>query len=493
LYAKQLAERLASLPPASCAAGEGFTAGDAVKDASCTVCAAGSWNNVDGTTSCAAKTVLKCAYGKGFTEGTTTADDASCANCIAGEYSDSDDTAACKAKTLTTCPSGQGYTEGAATADSSTCDACTRGKFSNADDAHGCQNHSTPICPAGKGVKAGTSTVDAFCVPCTSGTYSTDTDSSACTEHTCADGTYLASAANEAQACAFTCVLGKYTNAGGCQDCTSGQYSTSTDVVSCMGIACATGKYGPAASRSSENATCATCGAGKFADQTGQTVCTPHSTAKCGTGLGYTFGSPAADDALCTVCAARTFSAADDARPCATWTIVMCPIGQGFLTGSASSDASCTPCATGTFSAKEDTGTCQRLPVSPSPASTVPPLSHPSHPSPSITGTSSSTSGESAKEDKKKTGGGGLSGTPDLPYWAWACVGVGGLSVLVCAVVCLVCCCRRRSRVQKPAGDGWTKQTEMAARKSEWGTNPIYNVADHKSAREVSTVKNEYA
>ena len=122
---------------------------------------------------------------------------------------------------------------------------------------------------------------------------------------------------------------------------------------------------------------------------------------------------------------------------------------------------------------------CFRL--SPSPASTVPPVSQPS---PSSTDTSSSTSGASAKEEEKNTGRAArLSGTSDLPYWAWACVGVGVLSVLVFAVVCLVCCCRRRSRVQKPVGDEWTKQTEMAARKSEWGTNPMYNVADHESAR----------
>ena len=43
---------------------------------------------LDDTTACVDKTVLSCAQGKGFTEGTPTANDASCNDCVAGEYSD---------------------------------------------------------------------------------------------------------------------------------------------------------------------------------------------------------------------------------------------------------------------------------------------------------------------------------------------------------------------------------------------------------------------
>ena len=59
----------------------------------------------------------------------------------------------------------------------------------------------SPTCPAGEGVKAGTSAADAHCAPCAPGTYSTDTFSATCTENTCQEGKYLASASNAKQIC----------------------------------------------------------------------------------------------------------------------------------------------------------------------------------------------------------------------------------------------------------------------------------------------------
>ena len=360
LKAMDAASSCAEKAAAKCGVGQGYTPGTSTTadDASCAACAAGSWNNADDTTGCAAKTVLKCVPGQEYTEGTATANDAACTNCAAGEYSDTDDTSACKPKTIQKCTSGEGYIEGALDTDSSSCNACTGAKFSNADDANDCQNHGNPNCPIGQGLAAGTASVDTSCAPCASGKYSTNTDSSACTDNTCPGGTWLSSAANQDQVCTPTCVAGKY-KSGGCQDCKPGQYSTSTDSSTCSGIACATGKYGPAASVFALYATCGDCGVGSYADQVGQTVCKPHSTAKCGSGQGYTAGSLTADNAVCSGCVAGEYNSADDSTKCVAKSVLKCAQGKEYTEGTtAADDSACTNCAAGSWNNADDTTAC---------------------------------------------------------------------------------------------------------------------------------------
>ena len=318
----------------------------------CGECEPGTYTATNNQPSCVG---IACAAGKyGPASQTTSSMPSSltgwCGDCGAGTFTVLTGQSVCSTKATTSCTSGKGYNEGTTSANDASCANCAAAKYSNTDDALPCKPHSTPSCPAGQGVSAGTTSADASCASCENGKYSVTADSSPCTDNSCAAGKYLSSAADQAQTCSSTCVPGKYKD-GGCIDCKPGTYQTGINQLSCSGSECAAGTFGPAAQSSLSScvtqlsecsAPCAACSKGRYAAIQGQTTCKLHSTAECGAGLGYTAGSPTADDASCETCKlGHTYNTGTNTDSCIPVTVASCPAGESFTNATLSADAYC--------------------------------------------------------------------------------------------------------------------------------------------------------
>ena len=119
------------------------------------------------------------------------------------------------------------------------------------------------------------STTPSDCFQCPSGKYASGLGNMACTGGpVCAAGKWgTMGTIVQADKCK-SCVAGKYqpvSGQGSCLSCPSGEYSTTTDSISCEGNKCLPGKYGDRFSIA--QGSCKTCPSGKFTDVGGDFEC----------------------------------------------------------------------------------------------------------------------------------------------------------------------------------------------------------------------------
>ena len=102
------------------------------------------------------------------------------------------------------------------------------------------------------------------------------------------------------------CPLGQaYTSASAsCADCTTGWFSTTTDSSPCTPhsiSSCGTGEGFVPGTTTADDAVCAGCGGGKYSGSIGRDACVPHTSPPCATGSGFVAGT-ATVDATCKAC-----------------------------------------------------------------------------------------------------------------------------------------------------------------------------------------------
>ena len=210
-------------------------------------------SGVDRDTCCSAVT---CPKGQGFVAGSATKD-ASCSDCIAGQYSAADDASPCSAHNVSSCPSGEGW-NGSPIKNDATCSACTAGKYSSAADANACvpcKSAGCLECPADKGTP---------CTKCGSNKYlSNDTtccDIEGC--DTCINGTTC-----------DKCIAGRYgPTKFECLLAPSGAYTNQPGRRTYIGTMCGPGTIGELGQTSPQ--ACDNCTRGKFQNSTGMSECT---------------------------------------------------------------------------------------------------------------------------------------------------------------------------------------------------------------------------
>lgn len=233
---------------------------------------------------------------------------------------------------------------------------------------------SSPACGLGAGVanathcgacSPGTSSIGGFgatCAPCTGGTFASGHTSVTC--QACPAGKWSASGSTQCSGCQ----PGTYSTGGAptCTACPIGTYqplSNATSDRSCIG--CPTGTHGVRAAAGSMNTGCSNCGAGRYANVTGQANCT-----LCGPGTfstatnaksaatcqqcprGSASGTKGATD--CTVCRPGTYAATPG-----TVTCTPCRAGTYGTAANATSDNACVSCPIGQFSTTPGATTCR--------------------------------------------------------------------------------------------------------------------------------------
>ncbi len=237
------------------------------------LCPPGKYSNVTGSVAC-----LNCAAGSYQDQPGQT----SCIACEAGTFSNITGATSC-----TPCPAGTyndltGQTE---------CQSCPAGKFSNVSGATSC----TP-CPAGS---YNDLTGQTECQSCPAGTFNNTLGAIAC--HSCPAGTYNdLTGQTECQ----SCPAGTFNNTVGaiaCQSCPAGTYNDLTGQTECQ--SCPAGKF----SNVSGATSCTPCPAGTYNDLTGQTECQ-----SCPAG----YFSNVTGSVQCLACPVNTYSSSTGSTEC---------------------------------------------------------------------------------------------------------------------------------------------------------------------------------
>ena len=230
-------------------AGEGFTAGTALSDATCTACVIGTTFTAGGGTAACATSVVTCGTaGEGNVASADAISANTCAVCPVNTYA-----AAGDGSCLETCADGfvieVGTGTGAVVSAGTTCTTCAAGTDFDHDGipSTACQaiatGASTPsaitACVAGEGFVAASATADAHCVNCAAGVNFDDHTAAggscvAITPTVCAAGSGYASDAtattDDTAAACTACTAGKF-SAGTqalCTDCTVGTWSAAS-------------------------------------------------------------------------------------------------------------------------------------------------------------------------------------------------------------------------------------------------------------------------
>ncbi|KAH8052006.1 hypothetical protein JL722_10453 [Aureococcus anophagefferens] len=345
-------QRLGAAKCDDCAAG---TYQDATGQSSCALADGGSFVQADG-----ASEQTACDAGKYSGSG---ADE--CIDCEAGTYQDATGQSSCKladggsfvdamgASEQRECPAGS--FSGSA---SGKCDDCAAGTFQVLTGQSSCAlagqgfyagntgASEQTACPAGSFSGSGASE----CLDCEAGTYQDATGQSSCklaeagsfvastgasASTPCFAGSYAATASSE---CA-TCEVGTYSTEGSdtCTLCPSGYSSDAEGASECE--ACPVGKYKGAGS-----GPCLDCAAAKYADEEGSSDC---KLAEAGSFVASTGASAS------TPCFAGSYAATASSE-CAT-----CEVGTYSTEGS----DTCTLCPSGYSSDAEGASECEACPV----------------------------------------------------------------------------------------------------------------------------------
>jgi len=322
----------------------------------CTACPVGTFSAALGAIEC-----TKCPAG---TKGTDpvqirSSKQASCSDCPAGSFQDIDGEDSCKLCAAGTYQDAQGASE---------CTPCPSGTSSasvGSTDVSACV-------ACGEGLYAPTEGMSE-CLHCPLGTYQDETGRDAC--KACPAGTYVDAFKAVTVTECTACPAGKFAAAGDpCQDCAAGSYQDEIGAGKCKACpagtfltqtggdsaaACTLCSIGTFAAVTAENeaagignTVCEACPVGTYADQEGLAQCT---ACPAGTALSATGSANAAD---CTPCAAGSFAAAAGSATC-----TLCPAGSYSDTTGAQV---CTACPAGSFSAVEGSiaeSDCQKCPL----------------------------------------------------------------------------------------------------------------------------------
>ena len=311
----------------------------------CTLCAAGQYQDLEGIGSCKAcpEGFAQADTGKPFClpcikgEFQGQAGQSVCGQCEANEFSPNTKELSC-----TLCPAGQ-----SSLAQSGACQQCTSGRFGAAAGA-GCQD-----CTKGQFQKqAGQSE----CTPIEAGWYGVNGANTTknSDQIKCPAGK---SGAGGAAGCE-SCAVGKFTERASesvCENCPIGYTAASEGSTKC--ISCGVGTYGLSHNtctscpegwhRSDEQTdytTCVVCPRGRSSSYAGSSVCLD-----CGAG---TFG--AATDGTCSACPSGFYRGAEDNTTACT------QCGKGFETPAAGA-VSCAACESGKFGSAS--GVCTACPA----------------------------------------------------------------------------------------------------------------------------------
>ena len=317
----------------------------------CENCPAGSWN-AEGS-----KHILECQCGQGYYG----PDGEACTMCAAGTYKFVNGSSAC-----IECDEGKYSTQVGARTES-VCLDCANGATSQ----RGSESAASCLCEAGTQGDGVTE-----CIPCLAGKYKSLPGTGACLD--CALGSISPAGSTSAGQC--ICRAG-YTiesgGAGSCTACIAGTFKPANGSQQC--VACSAGKYGstsaavessacldcPVASISSEasssqehcvcnkgytgpnGGSCSECEAGKYKPTIGSSLCTPCSEGKFGLVRG------ALSERSCQHCPANSYSEAGANNS------TLCVCERGFFT----TPAGCISCPIGKY--KDVTGNteCSACPV----------------------------------------------------------------------------------------------------------------------------------
>lgn len=198
-----------------------------------------------------------------------------------------------------------------------------------------------------------------MCAPCASGSFSTGTNSEACSRwRNCEAGTFVSTVPSA-------------TADRECTDCDPETHSSNENSASCAPLGtCAAGTYETEAATSTSDVVCEACPeghycaggtsepeaceAGTWDGENSASPCVAHSVCSAGH---YALNTPsAAVDRACAPCDADTYSDQENAESCAAW--VDCEPGE-FVTQTPSpiQNRECTPCATG-FTTTQNESAC---------------------------------------------------------------------------------------------------------------------------------------
>ncbi len=269
------------------------------------------------------------------------------------------------------CSSGRFYPYAGATTNEQ-CSACPLGRYGDqtgADSSEACI-----ACSKGRINPTSGSNASSACIPCRQGHYQPSGDGAASCEP-CAAGKYgdETEQQQEAKACK-DCRAGKFSAAEGasepaqCTTCPNGKYGQHAGAKSpnaCAG--CLQGRFNPASGSNSSAAckpcrrgryqassegaaSCESCTAGKYGDQTGQHE-EAGSCRTCKAGR-FSAAEGASSSAQCTECPIGKYgeqAGANAAEGC-----VGCRRGRFNSVSSSSSSSACKPCARGRYQASSD-------------------------------------------------------------------------------------------------------------------------------------------
>ena len=348
---------------------------DKATETTCTLCPAGSYNNISATTTCtlcpkgsygaitganSSSQCILCQPGKYSNPGLSV-----CSQCDIGTYASGNGISTCPSCSLGSYNTGIGLTS---------CLICNAGSFSSAQSAATCT-----LCLAGTYNSLMGSSSSAQCINCTSGTFSTILGSnssvscSKCQPGTfnplpgsgtsafcanCSAGTFSTLWGSNTSASCSKCVAGTFSSTLGspgsvtCTSCMSGTYSTVIGAISTITCSnCQAGTFSTALG-SNTSSLCTLCQAGKFSTLLGSstsTYCTP-----CDTGTYSTLlGSPNTS-AICLKCIQGTYSSIYGASACAN-----CIAGTfNSILGQNSATAPCLYCTPGSYTNTNASSAC---------------------------------------------------------------------------------------------------------------------------------------
>ena len=339
-----------------------------------TTCVPGTWDHDSNpATACAAKTT--CMAGNYVANEGTTTSDRTCASCASGTFSTVTDAATCTA--WSTCLAGSYVTNTPSTTVDRVCSPCPSGQYSSSNNQTSCQAQGT--CAAGTVQTApGTATSAAICAACAPGNYCAGGQSP---QIACASGTWDHDG-NAATPCVekTSCSPGTFVASEGtaiadrvCSSCGSGQFSTTSNAVTCSPWStCEAGTYVSNTPSATVDRVCTPCASGQYSSGPNQSSCQDQGS--CTAGTVQTAPGTLTSAAVCQACVAGQFCAGgtspqttcgsgtwdhdgNPATPCAALSV--CAPGTWMAAdGTSTTDRVCTPCANGSFSTTANATAC---------------------------------------------------------------------------------------------------------------------------------------
>ena len=260
--------------------------------------------------------ILDCEPGKGLEH---TSGGPKCNNCETGKSWNGETDAEPCADVKPGCEPGEGYSESTGRDVDATCIACESGKFSSSDSDEECGDHEVTTCEAGQELTAGTTDSDGVCSDCARGTFNPGSFNP--------DGTSFLLHGPHSRCLAHSTV-----------SCPAGTES----------------KEGNAF----EDTFCDDCEGGTFS-LGGGAACGPHGSTNCGPGFFHVPGTRSSTHS-CRACPAGQFKAGENGGThCSAITIATCPIGKQLTAGTGSSNGHCSNCPAGQVKETSGPGPCR--------------------------------------------------------------------------------------------------------------------------------------